>query len=1441
MKSLAAIAAAALSCCSSLFAQASDGALTAPAFSLDSAAKGKFLSKKLWPDVSLDKFRLTFQCRALGKGKGDFHFGVTCVGRDGGKLMLFTRGYDLRYLKDGKETICGKFKTPMKIAPEAAWTKFSIRLFKGFVEVDVDDAFVGSLDSAFAPAGSFVFHSINADAEFSDLKLEALDEPRKPDASVKSMDIPFHGSCDARLDGALSRKPLKAEGLEFVDGMDGEAVRIAAKGRDGKSPRLDYDVSDVFSGASGSISFWFRPAFDGASDKGSRFLLRGLDSFGKARFSLWLWHWLRADLPREGLGGVSVNRVLRNAFLKGDWLHLGLTWDAEGWVKLYFDGLPYKQGNHWMPEAPQRFGKLDMASLKTLSVGVAGNPKENADGDFSGLKLFSRALSDEEMAAEYRSKAPIELLMDRSVVFSDVDGKLDLIAAPSGFHARPQERAPVAGAATLTLSFVDASGAVLEKDSLKLDLSDSRKIEFQVGRLKPGAYALRCELASASARIQKSFPVECVADEPPRPASDAPLKLGAPVFDADFSKGAHDFVLSEGALSSKSSSAGTCLETSGEGGSRLAFPIAIPSELYGKPVILEISWPDDKPRSMGLYMYPKAATKQHRDRLQGGIQAGAEYPNSGAMRVAKYLFYPGVDSYLFEARTMIKGYPAAISRLRVLPVEGGLPKLEVKRPDGLPGRTLGHLDEDQTPDTNFHADGPRSTTTVAGRICEYFDYTGQSVISYPLMRYDYVCYPLDNFYGGLFPWGRTGMGDFIAVLERHGVGFRAIFNIYTLPDFALAPDKMDEMAAKNFFVVDSTGRLAKSGHLGLPKPDFMNPQVREMLLWHVRQIASRYGRMPGFLGFDLWDGVFARNPDEGYGAATLAAFAKASGVAIPVDDPAKACELLNSPKLRAKWQAWRAAENVGLFKEIVACVKTVDPALSVTLQIGGLEAVAGSTKAESAEGADAAKEAYEGRALDLAALRSIPGLRIAPAISSNAPRWELFWGHPAHTGDEAAGAFENFKAFVPADGIASIGINPRYFETYKEPLKADVYKSYFQDADIKPEGRFFLKQLLYPLAALDASRIQIGAQPLGTLGRDEETREFAKAYCALPALPFDDVKGPRDPVLVRALATENGTYVYFANLLWSELSAKFKADGVSSMTDLSTGGTLKSGDGVFELPLKPYQLRSFLIEGRVPTKELSLASLAVPSTVKGYYAARVADLKNALNAVSSAGEDVATRRSRLAAIEKAVGSGAYAEAHRLIFSKRMNALLDLKAAADSGLLAKKTAMLARSSYAVDCGGAAFIQSPDGRLFLPDQPFDGVYGYEGGYKSVARVIARISKDAELPELYAREAYDLDRYKFKVKPGRYTVRLRFKIGFEPNAKPGKNVLNLDIAGRRVLDSFDVFTALGSDFGKVLVKEFKGVEVSGEILEIKFSIPEGGDPTVRFCNAIEVEPEK
>jgi len=1432
------------------------------ALKLNAQDAKKVCGYKLADALSLDSFAFSFKVRMTKPNASDRHFGVKFVDSIGKTMMLFTRGDSVTLLRDGETTV-GPISQAMKGSPDSPWTDFRIEFDSNNAEVNVDRKLAGSFSFEFAKLKSIELYSCLANVEFAACKLEAFSKKaaQAEAAGSLSLEASFDGDLSARSSSGQLLKPLKAAGVSFVDGIRGKAAHVdgsQVKDESGKSvaPQLIYSVEDVFKGPAGSISFWFRPGWDGADNKNWRFLLTGDDAKDKGVMSLWLWEWVRTDIPRKDMAQVSVNRNMRGYFFKGDWMHFALVWDADGWVKLFVDGIPYRQGNSWMKEHPERFKNIDMASVKKLCVGcgIGLSTAQNASGDFADLKLYSRALQDDEIVSEYRKAMPVDLLMERAVVFSDRDETLELLLAPGGLYARPSvgslapNKAKVSIRAELVESELERPVASKE---FQADVQGEMKLSIPVGRLPQGVYRLKCQVKSDGACVQKSFTVvswkQAAASEP----SAAGLSLGAPLFSFDFAKEGAPGVVSEGGTSLANSPFGSYLEAGRANGSRFGVVVPFPQDLMGKPVIVEVEWPDDKPRSMGLYMYPKSATDQHRERMEGGVQGGNEYPLTNKPQIARYLFYPGVESYLFEARTMVGGMPAAVSKLNVYPIlDSRLPKLAVEYPAGVPHRLLGHMDEDQTADVMLNQDDQRQTSSpfrtemVMEKWCDYFDYTGQGAVSYPALRYSWPFYALDGYYGnGLLPYKAGEFPAFIEMLGHRSMQTIAIVNLYTLPEFVLAPERMPEYTKKGFFVVSSDGSMGKSGHLNSPKPEFLNREVRDMFIAHIKAVASRYGSLPGFDGIEIWSGILTLALKEGYGDLAVELFSKETGVAVPEDKADKfgsRFKFLCSPDIKARWLAWRASKTTELVSEIARAVQASNPKLKLYLNVSG-RPTAGSTEDESSEGLDVKAWHYENSAVDFDAIASIPGVYATPTRHSTSYRWEMHWGHPESTVDEALFDFSKFAPYVNKDGVAFSNSYPAYFETFRKSMVQDVYKAYFQNADVKPHGRYFLKELVYSLALMDAQRILIGAQPLGTWGRDEETREFAKAYCALPALPFRDVEGMRDPVCARFLNSSSGSYLYAANLLWSDCKASLALSPGSQIKDLSTGEILKaSSDGLLSFDLKPYQLRSFVSSDAAlsPAK----GGVSVPDAVSAFYKERIDVLSSALNKVSSETlEDTSKYRSRIVKVQALLRAGEYGEAHRLLFSKMMNSLLKLQKVANDGFLKEQSAMMASSRYAVKCGSEeyCFYRASDGTLFFPDQGFKaGNYGYDGSYKNVVRDVSKM-KSVPDPEIYKSESYDLDAYRFKVKPGKYSVRFYFKVGYEPNAKIGKNVVNIDIEGKRVLDKFDIFKEAGCDFNVPIVKQVDGVQVSDGVLDIEFSVPEGVDSSVRFANAIEVIP--
>ncbi len=489
---------------------------------------------------------------------------------------------------------------------------------------------------------------------------------------------------------------------------------------------------------------------------------------------------------------------------------------------------------------------------------------------------------------------------------------------------------------------------------------------------------------------------------------------------------------------------------------------------------------------------------------------------------------------------------------------------------------------------------------------------------------------------------------------------------------------------------------------------------------------------------------------------------------------------------------------------------------------------------------DLAARYYRDCALDVEALRQLPALVLAPQRHPTAYRHGKHWDRSENRYDEVA--FDRAQTAVfRAPGRATTGSFLTYFESFNDSLQPEVYASYFQNADVKAHGRFFLQEWAFCLASLDATRMLIGAQPLGTAGRDDVVREFARAYGALPATAFADAVGPADPVTVRYLNTNAGMYLYAVNTLGFPLRADVRLARDATGTDLTTGERVATQQQALACDLLPFQLRSFRFAGT--QAEPPVVATDVPSATVSWYRERIEKAERGIHDVAATGADVAALQRHARALRRAVEAGAYAETHRLLFAKTLRELDPMSRAATEGFLAEQTRMLAKSTYAVNCGmgGVSFYRAANGTLFFPDQEFrPGSYGYVGSsYKSVTRSAREIAGTTD-PTLYTSEAYDLEGYRFAVKPGRYTVRLYLKVGYKPGAKPGVFVMNVDLEGTRVLDKADLFLLCESDFNRAVMKQFAGVAVTDDVLDIGFGIPDGGEPTARLCNAIEVIPE-
>ena len=597
---------------------------------------------------------------------------------------------------------------------------------------------------------------------------------------------------------------------------------------------------------------------------------------------------------------------------------------------------------------------------------------------------------------------------------------------PGGAMVIPAVGPVVTGPIPVTLRCqLTAEGAahVLAAREFSGAVSAEVRVSLAVPPLAAGDYRLTCSLVSGKATIRRSFKIVAYALTPARRASLDGLSLGDPT--VAIAAGADLPTLLSSAPTVVKTLAGVAYREAGpDKADRFAFPVEFAEAMTrGEPVLLEVVWPDDRPRSMGLYMYPESTRKEQRDRLEGGIQSGDEVPLSGTLQTARYLFYPDRQRYLFEARTMVTGMPAAVASLTVRPLTAPLPCLAITRPEGATHRRLGHLDEDQSFEILYRRDdGSAAALRQLKALCDYFDYTGQELISYPLLRYHGAFHPTVGTYpgGGLRPEGWIDL--FLQVLGQRGKQLIGIVNLYTVPDLYLFPARVDALIEAGAFVRDAQGDLVR-GHSGY-RCNPLHPMVRAAFLRNVDEVLRRYGDHPAFAGLDLW-----LNPtwtwttlEHGYDDDTVVRFAADTGTAVPTAEGRERYRaryaFLTGPA-RAAWLAWRANQTTALLSEVDRRARATRPGLPVYVSLS----VAPWTDESTAP--DLAARYYRDYALDVEALRQLPALVMAPQRHPTAYRHGKHWDRSENRYDEVAFDRAQTGAFR-APGRATTGSFPLF-------------------------------------------------------------------------------------------------------------------------------------------------------------------------------------------------------------------------------------------------------------------------------------------------------------------------------------------------------------------------------------------------------------------------------
>ena len=726
------------------------------------------------------------------------------------------------------------------------------------------------------------------------------------------------------------------------------------------------------------------------------------------------------------------------------------------------------------------------------------------------------------------------------------------------------------------------------------------------------------------------------------------------------------------------------------------------------PHLMVVEYPDDKPRTMDIIAIFKDA--QPNWEINTGVLTGMDFPLTNKFHKHRCIFWPRSNDFALVLMTWRKNRPAAVRRIWLYEITGGLPKLEVNTPKGAEQRMIGHQWEDMS---MYSAWGGRQALTRSERILrlldifshmiDYFEYTGQNLFKYPCCFYWGPTYPssTENPWaataGGVL--GNLGQADWARILltmfEDHGMYYVPSMTIVRLPSLMAIRNHDEEavragadtvnMCLSNNGVQAGPGPCwLSSGSTSLgpeeryevgPTFDPIHPQVRKALLAVIQDAVKRYGHSPAFKGISLnvWQTniVWMNNLKYGYGDQTIRQFEQETGIKIPVGHGdrerfKKRAEWLLANRKEA-WINWRCQKIGELYLAMRDILRKRRPDLSLTISCWLWYNMLGHHRRDEwlsgpwrkMRPADAVYQIYREGGIDLEALRGQPGIRLelqcAPQHYRNKEQEPL-----AYAWIRALEMDPGVQALFDNAGNTSTWFWSEYCEhimPQPKPLPGFWWDQRIKSASaITPAHKYFMEHYANILAGINPTRITCGGTQNSTMGHEEQIQRFAQAFRALPVGDFVRLPGQTDPVTIRTMRAGKQVYVCLVNKahyqVGLEMTLRAKGRKDPWAVDLVTGRPLppiRRGDQeVLLIALEPYELKSLAL---TPASAQIASAQAIITRRQIEELGEVVDrVRNLISEAQKASADVSDAQKILQEMEAALASRTYSRLHQLSLS-----------------------------------------------------------------------------------------------------------------------------------------------------------------------------------------------
>ena len=887
------------------------------------------------------------------------------------------------------------------------------------------------------------------------------------------------------------------------------------------------------------------------------------------------------------------------------------------------------------------------------------------------------------------------------------------------------------------------------------------------------------------------------------------------------------------------------------------FSYAIKVGALGEAHIAEVEFPDVDRRMAGCSVHCTFPNDFSQNELPGGVRAwpnatgsfrtGGFMPNSGKLQTMRMVFFPGSSNVTFTVENAQNGAPAAVTRIRICRVRGGLPALKIPETDRI---YANHCERPLNfewgahvnPSASFYdargpyVDGWRTAYEAAANRIRALRYAGHNAAIEGVYMYR------DFFPTESGDSTNPNLGyDFFWVLARmyakNGIKVLPCFEYMRAPrlgwakGFDVSDREIKAGTKRGIYNVDGSGRQRHSYmNSGI---NYLAPEVWSSITNLTREIYLRYSSLPNVAGFFTVNGFwwlpgFTIAPginlqDVGFDDDSVELFTRETGIDLDGGLTGEARfarrKELAFGRYRAEWNDWRARKIRSSLEAMATLLKggEHDWKLFATPHITYPPVTAFSrldaTKAER-DGYQAARMREAGFDVLLYGKGADTEIQLVPEVNYEHRHGMSRYGAILSDGSKRLYAANDAVYF------SAIGLDEHFGMTAKGRKawwwrKAGAGTTVY---DMKPSGRNAFYDFVDVLATTSPKYMFHTWLDVNlTTGHAEESRRFLTGFLATPTgelYPTPLVKGVTAKVTDGALQLVNATPY--------RVTGRLEPKG--EITDAITcrayaPGLFSSG---FDYTLEPWGVTCFRGPRAAETTGAFRFADADAKVVR-------ADAALVLDHVDLAAAIDRPTWKRLAAARTAGDD--YGMARLLRDVEILVPLLRYKAsgAANANQTRFAAALAKDGVVRIDCGSQKDTVDEQGRLWHADQSYTGfgAYGNENGrYADRGRVSI---SGTPIESVYRTEcgAGDGLSYVIPVPDGVYTVKLHIAETWDK--LPGRQMEVAVCGARRPVDVWgkaggrmaamqETWTQVKPENGAIRIKFFNNSIVNGiEIFKV------------------------